>query len=760
MRAVALVLLGGLLAAHVAVASDCLEGASAAQDRVDVAALRDAVAAGCACATASSHHAYVACGRDVVRQAAGTVRRACTITALGRERQSTCGYAVALDPRNRRVPCVRRARAERTVTCTVLRARRCVGDASEERTACAVPAWPYTHCIDAADTNGDLRIAGPADSGRCALAQRTFDVASAARPAATPGTPGVVVDNAKLLTQFGGASIDLDRARYTRWHFAGPERTPDAILILIPGLEGGAGGFKILAENLLPRALADHGLVVELWGYDRRTDQLEDRRGLDVAEALGDPSVALDWLYGDDLGLPLGAALDRRAVFYDTHGDIPFIANWTSLVFSRDIDAVVEAARAVTGNVFLGGHSAGTGFTARYAATDFEPTGAGPPDAGYAKLRGLVLLEGGGGSRLGPAPTATQLDRIEARFDGGLFAAVRDNAPRCVDGSTPCTVATELVDCAGLTPPRCTPPATAYTVGFGGLLNPQILASAEPVALQGVRDPDQGQMILQVDQGGVAGNNAIAAVPELAGLGVVPAATAAGATGSLLDEDSPFSAVATFLAASVGAAGPVVDGLLTWLDVTERASFPPCPGPDCVTPDDGPPPVTLPGHAWGQEKEVSRLDRIFEALFAGQTNFTDWYYPSAGLSTTSGIDLDSTALSVGRGRRDIENLTQASAISVPVIAFAASNGALPVTASFLPFAQSIAPCAAPSCDGSPRVVSPTLPNPAFPTFGDVAGGFEVHVNEGYSHLDVITAEDDADNHVVAPLADFIARNVL
>ena len=45
-----------------------------------------------------------------------------------------------------------------------------------------------------------------------------------------------------------------------------------------------------------------------------------------------------------------------------------FIANWTNLVFSHDIDAVVGAARgAVEGgeNVFLGGHSAGTGFTAR-----------------------------------------------------------------------------------------------------------------------------------------------------------------------------------------------------------------------------------------------------------------------------------------------------------------------------------------------------------------------------------------------------------
>ena len=121
------------------------------------------------------------------------------------------------------------------------------------------------------------------------------------------------------------------------------------------------------------------------------------------------------------------------------------MANWTYLVFSQDIDAVVEAARAAAANqnVFLGGHSAGTGFTARYASTDFDLSGAGPAEPGYAKLRGLVLLDGGGGSTGAPL-TDDELDRIEDKADGGLFYAVRDNGPRCVDG-TACTVATDAV---------------------------------------------------------------------------------------------------------------------------------------------------------------------------------------------------------------------------------------------------------------------------------------------------------------------------
>jgi hypothetical protein len=57
------------------------------------------------------------------------------------------------------------------------------------------------------------------------------------------------------------------------------------------------------------------------------------------------------------------------------------------------------------------------------------------------------------------------------------------------------------------------------------------------------------------------------------------------------------------------------------------------------------------------------------------------------------------------------------------------------------------------------VIDAANPNPAFPTFGDVKGGLEVFMNEGFAHLDVLTAEDDANNHVVGPLSDFLARNI-
>lgn len=732
----------------------CLGGASAAGDQGQIEAVRAAVESSCPCASATSRGAYNRCARQAVKTAidAAALRPQCRATVNAYNARATCGLPAS----PARVPCLKQGSGPQPrLSCAIKQESACVASPSGKvrRVACG----GYTHCIDAADADADGLI-DSADELRCAVRNQTIDIPSDATPPNTPGSPGVTVTNPGLITQFGSASFDLNKARYTRFRAAPPGITPDAILILVPGFEGGSGGFKILAENLVARMAREQGLAVEVWAFDRRSNQLEDRAGILLAEQLGDAQVALDWFFGGEIGLPLhpvlASGLNRRAVFHGTQGDVAFLASWTNLVFSRDIDAVVEAAHAAVanGNVFLGGHSAGTGFAARYAATDFNLTGVGPSEPGYAKLRGLVLLEGGGGSRFGTAPSEDTLDRIEARFDGGLHGAVLANAPRCADGTTACTVATEAADCALVTPPVCIPPQTSYSTA-GGLLNPRILAASEPSAIQGRTDPDGGQIIIQVNQLG-PGTSAVAKVPDLATLAVLPQATVYGGTGSFVDDDGFIAGLATFVATSVGAPGPVVGGLTTWLDSTEAI-------PASAVPNNGPAPTAFPpGTRWGDEQEVTRFDRLLRTFVAGDTNFSDWYYPSSGLSTTSGlVGLDSTPLSVGRGRRDIENLTQAASIDIPVIGFGGSNGLAPVPASFRGFAESVAACTAPSCDGTPRVVDAAVPSAAFPTYGGPEGGYEVYISEGYAHVDVLTAEDDATNQVLAPLAAFVARNV-
>ena len=775
----------------------CGAGASALSDAKAIAGVRGGIARQCPCAEfdgstpAKSHTKFVQCARKVINDALDgtpllgvfTLRPQCKKEVKQIYAKAACGYPAA-DPH---VMCCEAKPSNGQKKALARRVSACVDapNAQIVRHACyASPFGPDACSFDLANNCETLVV------------QETVNIPSDAQPANTPGTPGVVVTNPKLLAQFGGGSFNLNNARYTRHHLAGPPQQPDAILVLVPGFEGGAADFRILAENIIPRA-KNSGFVLEVWAFDRRTNQLEDSVGLDIAEEFLSPEIALDWLYGRELAIPLDPILaagpNRRAEFYDTQGDLPFMASWTNLVFSRDIDAVVSAARAAARNqnVFLGGHSAGTGFTARYASTDFNLTGVGPADPGYAKLRGLVLLEGGGGSTGGAFLSSDTLDRIEAKFDGGLFGAVRDNAARCVDGVTPCAIATEAADCTGQVPPKCTLPSASYAI-VPGILNPRILAAGEVTGLQAALDPDSGKDILIVDQGPV-GNNAVAKVSDLASLGLLPPATAEGALGNFLDDDGIVASIAPFVATSLGGPGPVVNGVQTWLDITE-ASFPPCgaPSPTCLAPFNGPPPTTFPvptppGPKWGQEKEVARMDRMVKNFYLGGTNFTDNYYPVAGPSVTSvsgvctagvcsagnvgapcsadgqcsqAINLDSSALSIGRGRRDIENLTQAANINIPVIAFGGTNGLATVPGVYTAFGKSIGTCTAPSCTGATaRVVNASVPNTAFPTLGGVAGGFEVVMAEGFAHLDIVTAEDNADNPVPAALVTFLHRNI-
>ncbi|MFT6957364.1 MAG: pimeloyl-ACP methyl ester carboxylesterase [Halieaceae bacterium] len=595
------------------------------------------------------------------------------------------------------------------------------------------------------------------------LQQETKLIPSAGKPEKTPGSPGVVVTNPKLLAQFGEQGPNLNNGVYTRYHLSdAAELQPDAIVVLVPGFEGGASNFNVLAEQLMRRSREETAMIVEVWAMDRRSEQLEDRAGLDLAEQETDSQLGLDFLFGEELGLALDPRLadtiNRRLITYNASNDLAFIANWTTLVHSQDIDAVVEEAlsQVRSGNVFLGGHSAGTGYAARYAATDFDPS-AETVAPGYSKVRGLILLEGGGGG-LSEPPSQELLDRIEARFDGGLFGAVNAQAPRCTDGITACSIETEFDDCAAFANSRCTESTDAYATG---LINTATFAAGELVAMDADFNGDANLSILQQNQNNVEGNNAIEQVDSLFPVRLLIGSTLGTSVslyGQYLDDDGFGAAAAPFLAHSIGALGPEVDGLTTWLNPDEEL-------PASALVDNGPAPTDRQqAGVWGVEVEPINFEgRILTATYRGETNFFDWYYPSSGLTVTSGLGLDTSTLSapppLGRGRTDIDNRTEAKNINIPVIGFGGSNGLTPVPAAFLQFARAIAPCASTACDGvTARIVDDSQPSTAFPTYGEISGGFEVYISQGYAHNDVLSAEDREDNKVIGPLVQFLQRH--
>ncbi|MFQ5515578.1 MAG: DUF5060 domain-containing protein [Myxococcota bacterium] len=145
-----------------AVATDCLTERFAEQDRSAIATLRAGIEAACPCVQAASAHAYRRCARDVVKDAVqlGLLRRQCRTIVNRNSRRSTCGLAGA------RAPCLRKdLAAAGKLRCSIRTEERCRGTSQGSR-------WifcpGYTHCIDAADTNGDGRI-GAADGGHCAV---------------------------------------------------------------------------------------------------------------------------------------------------------------------------------------------------------------------------------------------------------------------------------------------------------------------------------------------------------------------------------------------------------------------------------------------------------------------------------------------------------------------------------------------------------------------------------------------------------------
>ena len=83
----------------------------------------------------------------------------------------------------------------------------------------------------------------------------------------------------------------LNRARFVRFH-ASSGAAPSAIVIAMPGILGGAGSFEFLARALVRRSLTEAAGPIEVWAIDRRSNFLEDSRGLDAAEVMRNPEVA------------------------------------------------------------------------------------------------------------------------------------------------------------------------------------------------------------------------------------------------------------------------------------------------------------------------------------------------------------------------------------------------------------------------------------------------------------------------------------
>jgi hypothetical protein len=163
-----------------------------------------------------------------------------------------------------------------------------------------------------------------------------------------------------------------------------PPAPARAVLIMVPGVLGGAGSFDTLARSRV-RAAKAQTQVLEVGAIDRRSNLQEDTIGFDTAEMLGDPEIAEGYYFQSDTidGRPFAGALDQGAASY--------MSEWGLTIHIEDLRRVIEQVGAADrrGHVFLGGHSLGASVTEAYAAWAFADG-----VRGFDQLAGLVLIDG------------------------------------------------------------------------------------------------------------------------------------------------------------------------------------------------------------------------------------------------------------------------------------------------------------------------------------------------------------------------------
>lgn len=223
---------------------------------------------------------------------------------------------------------------------------------------------------------------------------------------------------------------------YLRFRDAqGPDdaRRADAILVAQAGVIGGAGSFDQIARHTVANAAA-RGKHIEFWALDRRSNCLEDHRGIEAAAAARDWRIAVDYYYG-------GKAIDGQGFAgFLTDAQVPVLAEFGLAQTMRDQYTVITRglpdATQRKQKLFCGGHSLGGPLTAAFAAWDFDGDPATTDDAGYNQCAGYFILDTDAtlpGAPLGPIEQAA-LDQLGGGTPDVIEAGIRSGAlPRIFD---------------------------------------------------------------------------------------------------------------------------------------------------------------------------------------------------------------------------------------------------------------------------------------------------------------------------------------
>src|SRR6185369_10006458 len=108
-----------------------------------------------------------------------------------------------------------------------------------------------------------------------------------------------------------------------------------SIVVAYPGTFGGAASFDALGRALVLRGAAS-GNHTEVWAIDRRSNLLEDLRGMSSAQSASNAEIAARYYFGHDtIG---GTAFPGVA----TQASVSFESEWGLAVLIEDVRRVIE----------------------------------------------------------------------------------------------------------------------------------------------------------------------------------------------------------------------------------------------------------------------------------------------------------------------------------------------------------------------------------------------------------------------------------
>jgi pimeloyl-ACP methyl ester carboxylesterase len=193
---------------------------------------------------------------------------------------------------------------------------------------------------------------------------------------------------------------ELNRLQVLRFH-AEAGGAPRAVVVAMPGFLGGAASLEGIATELVAGSIA-MSAPVEVWAIDRRSNLLEDLRGLDTAEVTGNADVARGYYFGGETvgGHAFGGFVDQA--------DVAYMSEWGLAMLVSDVHTLIGHVTAAdrVGHVFLLGHSLGGTFAETYAAWRFEDG-----TRGAEELAGVILVDG--------SQSETPSDETMYRMGGG-----------------------------------------------------------------------------------------------------------------------------------------------------------------------------------------------------------------------------------------------------------------------------------------------------------------------------------------------------